>query len=110
MLADVPVSVRDDLGTGYRLRSRWAAGTGTEWAATWRFEPSVPSNATQGFATQRVPLRETLPKCIDVLLSFCGECFWLGSPVAGESVSYCGLHVNQSVTVLPDGARRLAAI
>lgn len=45
MLAKLGLVVRDDIGTSYRWAGTSSAGTGTEWEATWRFQPAVPRQA-----------------------------------------------------------------
>ncbi len=46
-LFDVGIRLRDDLGTGYRMMSGSAGGTGTDWRVHRHYEPGVPANATQ---------------------------------------------------------------
>ena len=43
----VTVTIRDDLGTSYRLRHGQADGSGTEWDATQSFGPRPLAGATE---------------------------------------------------------------
>ncbi|MBE2316687.1 hypothetical protein DVA67_011935 [Solirubrobacter sp. CPCC 204708] len=45
-LAEIPLHLGDDAGTKYRPVKRQAAGTGTEWEATWVFSPAPAERAT----------------------------------------------------------------
>jgi hypothetical protein len=47
LLNAIALGLKDDLGTPYRRRSSQAAGTGTEWDAVWRFDPTPPTRATR---------------------------------------------------------------
>lgn len=41
----ITVQVTDDLGTGYRRAGGQVAGGGTEWDATWFYQPAPPPGA-----------------------------------------------------------------
>jgi hypothetical protein len=46
-LAQLPLVIRDDVGTAYRWVSTSSAGNGTEWEASWTFQPAVPAAARE---------------------------------------------------------------
>ena len=59
ILGRMPLTIADDIGTGYFPHSRSTGGTGTEWRADWQFEPGVPAGAsrlTVAIGTDRLEL------------------------------------------------------
>jgi hypothetical protein len=43
---ELEFDLRDDRGTAYEMRGMSAGGSGTEWQATARFAPAIPTGAT----------------------------------------------------------------
>lgn len=46
-LGRLGLTIRDDLGTPYRVAAGSAGGTGTEWRGEWVFRPGPPENVTE---------------------------------------------------------------
>ncbi len=47
VLMNIPLVLSDDVRTPYRCSQKAAGGTGTEWEATWRFQPAIAKRATR---------------------------------------------------------------